>query len=177
MATTTDKRDGPIGLVPATECKKFAEYPVSPTLSSKIYKGAPLMLLSGVAVPYDENNIGVGPIIGVATHHVNTNPGAGATVIVTDDPEMEFYISATGDTYTGAAFCGLYGGFLANGTSNGPDDGLNDTSICQFDLANAGNAAPTAVYPCKVLGIVEDPVNEADNDPVIRIRILDEDYF
>ena len=170
--------DGPLGMIPASECKKFAKYPVSATLANKIYKGTPVMLLGGVAVPYDENHVSVSDIVGIAIHHVDTTPGAGVTVTVTDDPSMEFYCLSDG-AFT-AADVGAYIGFIANGAANGADSGSNDVSTAMIDESSQA-AAPTAVAPLKIMGLAGLPNNSsslvADSTPVLRVKIMSSLYF
>ena len=168
--------DGPQGLVPACECKKYAKYPVASDASEKIYKGTPIMITSGYAVPYHEDSSPT-DIVGVAIHHVEAAPGADAYVTVTDDPDMEF------DVLCDATFAigdGAYMGLVAHGTANGANAGSNDHSTAVLD-EDTQAAAATAVAPFRILGLSPIPGNSATlaagKTPVLRVKIEKLSYF
>lgn len=167
--------DGPSGFAPASECGKFRILKVAAASSDKIYKGAPVMVLSGYAVPYDEDNASVSQVY-IAAHHVDAAPGAVTDLIVYDDPDMEFYVLGAGDDYA-ITMSGQAVGANANGAaSGGPDDGTNDSSDCVLSLTTTA-ATPTYVLPFVITGLAGHPNNSAsevqNKTPILTVKIAD----
>jgi len=166
--------DGPCGFKPASECTKFKVLKVASNSSAKIYRNAPVMLVGGYAVPYDENNANVSQVY-IAAHQVDAAPGAVTDLIVYDDMNMEFYVLGAGDDYA-ITMAGQAVGANTNGTTNAPEDGLNDQSTCVVDIQTTA-ATPTYVLPFRIVGLAGLPNNSASEvqykTPVLSVKITD----
>jgi len=81
---------------PAGTAPRIREYVVSATYSATIGEGC-ILIKQALGANLSTNTVAAGgKILGVAAHNLKGTPGAGATVLVYDDPQQEFAAVADG---------------------------------------------------------------------------------
>jgi len=164
--------DGPFGLQPASECKKYRKLRVAPDASDKIYKGWPVSISSGYAVPWV---LGL-KAEGVACHHVDATPGVETELIITDDYDMEFYALMDG-AFTLSSDVNRWGPLVtAGGEAADHSEGVVDES------ALVATFPSTATVVVQVQGLATEIPNNAstyvaNKTPIVRVKLVNFDHM